>query len=198
MSRTIKDNTVSEQRLETVLSGMVAATAVPGAAYDWEQDDRGQGGYRVKFAERPSDQVLARISAQYSVSPGSPRGSASGSQQWLFRKRPIRPAFSAPRTSAMIRRSRANSTNRLAEPSTSSPPTSLAAERISTATWEQLARATRATALPGPCTAASEPGDSLNFASVRKLATTLSAVLSLSMVFVRSAAVSRNRKFAGS
>jgi NTE family protein len=72
MSRTIEDKTVSEQRLETVLSGMVAATAVPGAAYDWQQDNREGGGYRVKFAERPSDQVLARISAQYSVSPGEP------------------------------------------------------------------------------------------------------------------------------
>ncbi len=72
MHRTIGDNTVSEQRLEEVLSGMVAATAVPGAAYDWQQDNRGGGGYRVKFAERPSDQVLARISAQYSVSAGEP------------------------------------------------------------------------------------------------------------------------------
>jgi NTE family protein len=72
MRRTIADKTVSEQRLEEVLSGMVAATAVPGAAYDWQQDDSEEGGYRVKFAERPTDQVLARISAQYSVSSGEP------------------------------------------------------------------------------------------------------------------------------
>ena len=72
MRRTIGDKTVSEQRLEEVLSGMVAATAVPGAAYDWQQDDSEEGGYRVKFAERPTDQVLARISAQYSVSSGEP------------------------------------------------------------------------------------------------------------------------------
>jgi NTE family protein len=72
MRRVIGDKTISEQRLETVLAGMVAATAVPGAAYDWEQDDSKEGGYRVKFAERPNDQVLARISAQYSVSAGEP------------------------------------------------------------------------------------------------------------------------------
>jgi hypothetical protein len=72
MRRTIGDKAVSEQRLEEVLSGMVAATAVPGAAYDWEQDDGQEGGYRVKFAERPTDQVLARISAEYSISPGEP------------------------------------------------------------------------------------------------------------------------------
>jgi NTE family protein len=72
MRRTIGDHAVSEQRLAEVLAGMVAATAVPGAAYEWQQDDRGSGGYRVKFAERPGDQVLARISAQYSVSAGEP------------------------------------------------------------------------------------------------------------------------------
>jgi NTE family protein len=72
MRRTIGDKTVSEQRLEEVLSGMVAATAVPGASYDWRQDDTGEKGYRVKFAERPSDQVLARVSAQYSASAGEP------------------------------------------------------------------------------------------------------------------------------
>lgn len=72
MRRTLGDKTVSEQRLETVLSGMVAATAVPGAGYEWRQDDVGRGGYEVKFAERPSDQVLARVSAQYVLSAGEP------------------------------------------------------------------------------------------------------------------------------
>jgi len=72
MRRTVGNKAVSEQRLETVLGGMVAATAVPGAAYEWQQDNTGEGGYRVKFAERPTDQLLARISAQYSVSPGEP------------------------------------------------------------------------------------------------------------------------------
>jgi NTE family protein len=72
MRRTIGDKKVTEQRLEEVLSGMVAATAVPGAAYDWQQDGTGESGYGVKFAERPSDQVLERVSAQYAVSPGEP------------------------------------------------------------------------------------------------------------------------------
>jgi len=72
MRRTIGDKAVSEQQLETVLSGMVAATAVPGAAYEWQQSESEEAGYRVKLAERPSDQVLTRISAQYSESPGEP------------------------------------------------------------------------------------------------------------------------------
>lgn len=72
MRRTVGDKAVSEQRLDEVLSGMVAATAIPGAAYDWQSDGEKGGGYRVKFAERPGDQVLARVSGQYSVSPGEP------------------------------------------------------------------------------------------------------------------------------
>jgi NTE family protein len=70
--RTVGDKVVSEKDLEKTLSGMVAATAVPGAAYEWQQDASGLGGYNVKFAERPSDRILVRISAQYAESPGEP------------------------------------------------------------------------------------------------------------------------------
>ncbi len=72
LRRTLGNETVSEQKLEKVLSGMVASTAVPGASYDWEQDDNRDGGYRVRFAQRSTGQVLARVSAQYSVSSGEP------------------------------------------------------------------------------------------------------------------------------
>jgi NTE family protein len=71
LQRTIGDKPVSAQRLETVLSGMVAATAVPGASYEWLHDNAEQG-YRVKFAGRPTEQILARLSAQYFISPGEP------------------------------------------------------------------------------------------------------------------------------
>ena len=70
--RNIGDRVVSENELERTLSGMVAATAVPGVAYEWQQEDSAPGGYKVRFAERPSDRVLVRISAQYAVSPGEP------------------------------------------------------------------------------------------------------------------------------
>jgi NTE family protein len=72
IQRTVGDRVVSEKELEKTLSGMVAATAVPGAAYEWKQEGSGLGGYQVKFAERPTDQVLVRVSAQYAVSPGEP------------------------------------------------------------------------------------------------------------------------------
>ncbi len=72
IERTLGDSAVSEKELEKTLSGMVSATAVPGAAYEWQQEGAELGGYRVKFAERPTDRVLVRVSAQYAVSPGEP------------------------------------------------------------------------------------------------------------------------------
>jgi NTE family protein len=72
IQRTVGDRVISEKELEKTLSGMVAATAVPGAAYEWHQDASGLGGYNVKFAERPSDRILVRVSGQYAVSPGEP------------------------------------------------------------------------------------------------------------------------------
>jgi NTE family protein len=70
--RTIGDRAVSEKELENTLSGMVAATAVPGASYEWQQDGSGPGGYKVKFAERPTDRILVRVSGQYDASSGEP------------------------------------------------------------------------------------------------------------------------------
>jgi len=68
----VGDRVVSEKELEKTLSGMVAATAVPGAAYEWQQDESGLEGFRVKFADRPTDRVLVRVSAQYAASSGEP------------------------------------------------------------------------------------------------------------------------------
>jgi NTE family protein len=72
IQRTVGDRVVSEKELEKTLSGMVAATAVPGAAYEWKQNGSGLEGYQVKFAERPTDRVLVHVSAQYALSPGEP------------------------------------------------------------------------------------------------------------------------------
>lgn len=70
--RALGDRVVSERKLENTLSGIVAATAVPGAAYEWQQQTEGLGGYKVKFAGRPADKILVRVSAQYALSPGEP------------------------------------------------------------------------------------------------------------------------------
>lgn len=70
--RSVGDKIITQRELDRTLSGIVAATAVPGAAYSWERDSTGEAGYKVKFADRPTDQVLARISAQYAISAGEP------------------------------------------------------------------------------------------------------------------------------
>jgi NTE family protein len=68
----IGDRVVSQKELEKTLSGIVSATAVPGASYEWQQEDQGPGGYKVKFAERPTDSILVRVSGLYAASPGEP------------------------------------------------------------------------------------------------------------------------------
>jgi NTE family protein len=70
--RTVGDGVVPQKELEKTLSGIVAATAVPGAAYEWKQEGSGPAGYQVKFAQRPTDRVLVHVSAQYALSSGEP------------------------------------------------------------------------------------------------------------------------------
>lgn len=63
---------ITEKKLEEVLTGMVAATAVPGAAYSWQHTAAGEEGYKVEFSQRPGDQVLAEPWIEYGYSPGEP------------------------------------------------------------------------------------------------------------------------------
>ncbi|MGO8760090.1 MAG: patatin-like phospholipase family protein [Terracidiphilus sp.] len=70
--RALDDKPVSERQLEKTLSDIVSTTTIPGAAYSWDQNSAGLSGYDVSFAERPTDQLLARVSGQYAVSPGEP------------------------------------------------------------------------------------------------------------------------------
>lgn len=72
LHRAIGKKTATTPELEKALVGMVASTAVPGASYEWSQQADDTGGYEVHFAPRPSDQVLARVSALYAMSAGEP------------------------------------------------------------------------------------------------------------------------------
>lgn len=74
--RKLDDRTVLQHQVEDVLTGMVAATAVPGASYEWKNNNQGTEGYAIKFAQRPSDQVLARLGFLYELSPGEPSRAA--------------------------------------------------------------------------------------------------------------------------
>jgi len=63
---------VAEERLEDVLSGVVAATGLPGAYYEWRSDPGLPEGYRVEFLERPDTMLLMHLALAFSISPGEP------------------------------------------------------------------------------------------------------------------------------
>ena len=73
LTRKLGSGQVTEQRIEDVLSGVVAATSVPGASYQWKpQED----GYRVEFLERQGERILARPAFRFNVSSGEPSRAA--------------------------------------------------------------------------------------------------------------------------
>ncbi len=73
LRRKLGSSPVSLPVLEDTLSGMVAATGVPGSAY---RLDTGKHGYVVDFLERPGDSLLIRPSFTFSTSAGEPSQAA--------------------------------------------------------------------------------------------------------------------------
>lgn len=73
LHRKLGSQPVSVDTLEDTVSGMVAATGVPGASYRWDKDKK---GYTVEFLERPGESVLIRPSFVFSTSPGEPSQAA--------------------------------------------------------------------------------------------------------------------------
>ena len=69
LRRKLGTGPVSEQKLSDAVSGIVAATGVPSASYEW---DHRSDGYRVEFLPRPDDRVLVRPSFRYNLSAGEP------------------------------------------------------------------------------------------------------------------------------
>ena len=63
---------VDEKDLEDVVSGVVAATSLPGAYFEWLDQPGLPQGYRVEFLERPDQIVLIRPSVTFNISNGEP------------------------------------------------------------------------------------------------------------------------------
>lgn len=63
---------VAEGQLEDVLAGVVAATGLPGAYYEWLSDPGQRQGYRVEFLERPDQMLLMHPALSFSISSGEP------------------------------------------------------------------------------------------------------------------------------
>jgi NTE family protein len=60
------------EQLEDALAGVVAATGLPGAYYEWRGDPGQQEGYRVEFLERPDQMLLMHPAISFSISSGEP------------------------------------------------------------------------------------------------------------------------------
>ncbi len=62
---------VSEDKLEASLTGLTAATGLPGAFYTWNNDP-GKEGFRVGLEPRPDHELLLRPTAFYQIAHGEP------------------------------------------------------------------------------------------------------------------------------
>jgi hypothetical protein len=63
---------VREQDLEYVLSGITAATGLPGAYYGWQNDGTTPEGYRVELLPRPGAVLLIRPEFVFQLSADEP------------------------------------------------------------------------------------------------------------------------------
>lgn len=70
--RKLGASSIAEEQLEDVVSGVVAATGLPGAYYEWRSDPGLPQGYRVEFLERPDQMVLMHPVVTFSISNGEP------------------------------------------------------------------------------------------------------------------------------
>ncbi|HVJ06376.1 MAG TPA: patatin-like phospholipase family protein [Candidatus Saccharimonadales bacterium] len=73
LKRKLGSGPVGVREMEDTLSGMVAATGVPGASYEWNQKE---GGYNIDFLRRTGESILIRPSFAFSTSPGEPSQTA--------------------------------------------------------------------------------------------------------------------------
>jgi len=63
---------IAEAQLEDALSGVVAATGLPGAYYEWRSEAERPEGYRVEFLERPDQMLLIHPAISLTLSNGEP------------------------------------------------------------------------------------------------------------------------------
>ncbi|MCU1309881.1 MAG: hypothetical protein JWO20_1006 [Candidatus Angelobacter sp.] len=75
LERKLGSGPVATPELEDVLSGIVTATSVPGAWYQWKHEEQKEG-YRVEFLERPGQSNFVRPSFHFSLSSGEPSQAA--------------------------------------------------------------------------------------------------------------------------
>jgi NTE family protein len=87
IDRKLGSGKVSQGEVEDVLSGIVTATGVPGASYQWKGAPAEKPGYRIEFLDRTGRSLLLRPSFTFVASAGEPsRGSLRVSTTTVFAK----------------------------------------------------------------------------------------------------------------
>jgi len=72
LSHKLSGGPVSQETLEASLTGLTAATSLPGAFYTWQNDPQQEQGFRVELQPRPDHELLLRPGAFYQISHGEP------------------------------------------------------------------------------------------------------------------------------
>ncbi len=72
LSHKLSGGPVSQEKLEANLTGLTAATGLPGAFYTWRKNADNKEGFRVELEPRPSRELLLRPSVFYQISHGEP------------------------------------------------------------------------------------------------------------------------------
>ena len=67
--RKLGSQSFSEDKLEDVLTGVVAASGLPGAYYEWRNVPGKPQGYRVEFLDRNNEILLLRPTLSLNISP---------------------------------------------------------------------------------------------------------------------------------
>jgi NTE family protein len=84
--RQLGTGSIRRQDLEYMLTGMVAASGLPGAYYEWQDESSKPQGYRVEFLQRPGSVLLLRPQFFFQLSPDEPSRGALGLGTTLITK----------------------------------------------------------------------------------------------------------------
>ena len=76
--RELGTSPIRVEELEYVLAGMVAATGLPGAYYEWQNEASKPQGYRAEFLQRPASVLMVRPQFFYQLSDNEPSRGALG------------------------------------------------------------------------------------------------------------------------
>jgi NTE family protein len=72
LAHKLSGDPVSKDKLEATLTGLTAATGLPGAFYTWQTAPHGQEGFRIDLEPRPDRELLLHPAVFYQISHSEP------------------------------------------------------------------------------------------------------------------------------